>query len=52
MTLKIEIEPKEKLDNLTLASAIINFCFNTDCLDPVIVAKEILVDMEEEYNAR
>lgn len=52
MTLKIEIEPKENLDNLTLASAIKNLCFDTDYLDPVIVAKAILVDMEEEYNAR
>lgn len=52
MTLKIEIEPKEKLDNLTLASAIENLCFDTDYLDPVIVAKAILVDLEEEQNAR
>jgi hypothetical protein len=48
MTLKIEIESNEKLDNLTLASAIKNFCFDTDYLDPVIVAKAILVDLEEE----
>ena len=48
MTLKIEIEPKETIDNLTLASAIIYHCFETDYLDPVKVAKAILVDMEEE----
>lgn len=48
MEIKIEIEPKEKLDNLTLASAIKNLCFDTDYLDPVIVAKAILVDLEEE----
>lgn len=52
MTLKIEIEPKEKLDNLTLASAIIHRCFDTDCLDPVIVAKAILIALEEEENAQ
>lgn len=52
MTLKIEIEPKEKIDNLTLASAIIYHCFDTDYLDPVKVAKAILIDLEEENNAR
>lgn len=48
MTLKIEIGANEKLDNLILASAIKNLCFDTDYLDPVIVAKAILVDLEEE----
>ena len=38
----------EKLDNLTLASAIKFLCFDSDYLDPVIVAKAILVDLEEE----
>lgn len=52
MTLKIEIGSKEKIDNLTLASAITSHCFDTDYLDPVIVAKAILIDLEEEENAR
>lgn len=52
MILKIEIEPNEKIDNLTLASAIIYHCFDTDYLDPVKVAKAILIDLEEENNVR
>ena len=45
------IEPTEKVDNLTVASGIINYCkYNVD-LDVVKVAKAILLEMVGEDNA-
>lgn len=48
MRFEIKLQEEEIIDDLTLASAIINFCeleLNREHLNPVKVAKAILVEM-------
>jgi hypothetical protein len=46
MRFKIKLQEEEIIDDLTLASAIINFCdLNREILNPVKVANAILVEM-------
>jgi hypothetical protein len=46
MRFEIKVQEEEIIDDLTLASAIINFCeCNREILNPVKVAKAILVEM-------
>lgn len=53
MKLKVEIAKDENINNLTVASAIVDFCDTSNGLfDPIKVAKAILVEKEREENAK
>lgn len=53
MEMQVKIAKDENVNNLTVASAIVCFCDTSNgLLDPIKVAKAILVEKEREENER